>query len=149
MKSSNGGSPAVRRRWRDYKTPSGRRPVDEFIDKLSNPDKAAVLAGMEDVRDRGLRAARHLDGDIWRYGRKAIVSSTASCSRRKAVGGKYCWHWRGSTRRPRGRLDLRSSWRRCGWRTGDDEETNCVPRAASARCIDEIGGIGGDVVFYP
>jgi phage-related protein len=24
-----------------------------------------VLAGMEEVRDRGLRAACHLDGDIW------------------------------------------------------------------------------------
>jgi phage-related protein len=24
-----------------------------------------VLAGMEEVRDLGLRAARHLDGDIW------------------------------------------------------------------------------------
>jgi phage-related protein len=55
----------MRRRWRDYKTLSGRSPVEEFIDRLSSPDKAAVLAGMEDVRERGLRAARHLDGDIW------------------------------------------------------------------------------------
>lgn len=61
----NGGLPATRRRWRDYKTPSGRSPVEEFIDRLSNLDKAAVLAEMEDVRDRGLRSARHLDGDIW------------------------------------------------------------------------------------
>jgi phage-related protein len=65
MESPNGGSPATRRRWRDYKTLSGRSPVEAFIDKLSGPDMAAVLAGMEDVRDRGLRAARHLDGDIW------------------------------------------------------------------------------------
>jgi phage-related protein len=65
MQSPNGGSPLVRRRWRDYKTRSGRSPVEEFIDKLSDPDKAAVLAEMEDVRDRGLRSARHLDGDIW------------------------------------------------------------------------------------
>ena len=55
----------IKRRWRDYRTPSGRRPVKRFIEDLSDSDAAAVLAGMEEVRDRGLRAARHLDGDIW------------------------------------------------------------------------------------
>ncbi len=59
------GSAPVRRRWRDYRTSSGRSPVEEFIEKLSDSDAAAVLAGMEEVRDRGLRAARHLDGEIW------------------------------------------------------------------------------------
>ena len=54
-----------RRRWRDYRTPAGRSPVEEFIDALSDSDAAAVLAGMADVRERGLIAARHLDGDIW------------------------------------------------------------------------------------
>lgn len=63
--SADGELSVTRRRWRDYRTPSGRSPVEEFIDGLSNPDAAAVLAGMEEVRDRGLRAARHLDGDIW------------------------------------------------------------------------------------
>jgi phage-related protein len=63
--SAAGGPPPIRRRWRDYKTPSGRSPVEGFIDKLSDSDAAAVLAGMEEVRDRGLAAARHLDGDIW------------------------------------------------------------------------------------
>lgn len=65
MHSPNGSSRVIRRRWRDYQTRSGRRPVEEFIDKLSDPDKAVVLAEMEHVRDRGLRSARHLDGDIW------------------------------------------------------------------------------------
>jgi phage-related protein len=55
----------IRRRWRDYRTSSGRSPVEEFIDGLSDSDAAAVLAGMQEVRDRGLRAARHLEGDIW------------------------------------------------------------------------------------
>jgi phage-related protein len=55
----------VRRRWRDYRTASARSPVEGFIDKLSDADAAAVLVGMEGVRDRGLSAARHLDGDIW------------------------------------------------------------------------------------
>jgi phage-related protein len=60
-----GGPPSIRRRWRDYRTASGRSPVEEFIEELSDSDAAAVLAGMEEVRDRGLRAARHLEGDIW------------------------------------------------------------------------------------
>jgi phage-related protein len=55
----------VRRRWRDYKTAAGRSPVEEFIDGLSDDDAAAVLAGMTEVRDKGLVAARHLDGEIW------------------------------------------------------------------------------------
>lgn len=59
------GRPPPRRRWRDYRTASGRSPVEEFIDKLSDSDAAAVLAGMAEVRERGLAAARHLDGDIW------------------------------------------------------------------------------------
>jgi phage-related protein len=66
MKSRNEGSLATRRRrWRDYRTPFGRRPIREFLDELPDADRAVVLAGMEDVRHRGLRAARHLDGEIW------------------------------------------------------------------------------------
>ncbi len=62
---SGGAARPVRRRWRDYKTASGRSPVEEFIEELSDTDAAAVLAGMQEVRDLGLTAARHLDGDIW------------------------------------------------------------------------------------
>jgi phage-related protein len=32
---------------------------------LPDSDAAAVLAGMAEVRERGLISARHLDGDIW------------------------------------------------------------------------------------
>jgi phage-related protein len=53
-----------KRRWRDYRTAAGRRPVKEFIDGLSDTDAAAVVAAMRDVRDTGLAAARHLRGDI-------------------------------------------------------------------------------------
>jgi phage-related protein len=63
--NTKAGARPVRRRWRDYKTPAGRSPVEKFIDGLSDGDAAAVLAGMQDVRDHGLRAARHLDGEIW------------------------------------------------------------------------------------
>lgn len=64
-KPSEGTERPVKRRWRDYKTASDRSPVEEFIDKLSDTDAAAVLAGMQEVRDLGLTVARHLDGDIW------------------------------------------------------------------------------------
>src|ERR1700722_12350774 len=64
-RSNRSVSAPIRRRWRDYKSPSGRSPVEEFIDDLSDVDAAAVLVGMEEGRDRGLRAARHLEGDIW------------------------------------------------------------------------------------
>lgn len=69
--NKNGTNPSVgqphspRRRWRDYRTTSGRSPVEEFIDGLSDGDAAAVLAGMKEVRDRGLHAARRIDGEIW------------------------------------------------------------------------------------
>jgi phage-related protein len=54
-----------KRRWRDYRTRAGRRPVKEFIDGLSDIDAAAVVAVMRDVRETGLAAARHLRGDIY------------------------------------------------------------------------------------
>lgn len=67
--------PSTRRRWRDYRTAAGRSPVENFIDELPDVNAAAVLVGMEEVRAFGLRAARHLDGDIWEVrvdGRRVI-----------------------------------------------------------------------------
>ena len=54
-----------KRRWRDYRTPSGRRPIKEFIDDLTDADAAAVVAAMRDVAEDGLVAARHLRGEIY------------------------------------------------------------------------------------
>jgi phage-related protein len=54
-----------KRRWRDFRTAAGRRPIKEFIDGLSDIDAAAVVAAMRDVRETGLAAARHLRGDIY------------------------------------------------------------------------------------
>jgi phage-related protein len=54
-----------KRRWRDYRTAAGRRPVKEFVDELSDVDAAAVVAAMQDVRNEGLAAARHLRGEIY------------------------------------------------------------------------------------
>ena len=58
-------SAETRRRWRDYRSAAGRRPVKEFIDGLSDNDAAAVAAAMRDVRDAGLAVARHLRGEIY------------------------------------------------------------------------------------
>lgn len=54
-----------RRRWRDYRTASGQRPVHRFISTLSDDDALAVTRGMKDVALHGLVAARHLRGDIY------------------------------------------------------------------------------------
>jgi len=55
----------VKRRWRFYSTPAGHRPVDAFVDALPEPDAVEVHAAMKEVRDKGLRVARHLQGDIY------------------------------------------------------------------------------------
>lgn len=57
--------PARKRRWRDYRTAAGRRPVNEFISALSDADAASVAAAMKDVQMNGTRAARHLRGEIY------------------------------------------------------------------------------------
>ncbi|HET7510119.1 MAG TPA: type II toxin-antitoxin system RelE/ParE family toxin [Solirubrobacterales bacterium] len=53
------------RRWWDYKTATGRRPVKEFIEKLDDDDVAAIMDAMREVKIKGLAVARHLDGDIY------------------------------------------------------------------------------------
>jgi phage-related protein len=55
----------VRHRWRDYRSAAGRRPIKDFLAGLEDEDLASVLAAMAEVRRQGLRAARHLDGDIY------------------------------------------------------------------------------------
>ena len=60
--------PPPRRRWRDYRTPAGRRPVREFIDEVRREnahDAARILAAMDEVAQQGTVAARHLRGQIW------------------------------------------------------------------------------------
>lgn len=36
-----------------------------FLDELTDEEAAAVVAGMKEVADRGLPAARHLRGDVY------------------------------------------------------------------------------------
>lgn len=64
-----------RRQWRDYRTPSGGRPVKAFIDGLTDDEAAAIVAGMKDVAERGLAAAKHLRGDIYEVRADAATRS--------------------------------------------------------------------------
>lgn len=54
-----------RHRWRDYVSAAGRRPVKQFLRDLSDDDAAAIVAAMKEVAVEGLRAARHVRGDIY------------------------------------------------------------------------------------
>lgn len=56
---------AVTHRWRDYRTPSGDRPVFDFIASRPLEDQAEIAAAMRDVRDRGLTVARHLRAELY------------------------------------------------------------------------------------
>lgn len=55
----------VKRRWRDYATLGGRRPVKEFLTRRSQWDRAVIAAAMLEVSAQGTRRARHLRGDIY------------------------------------------------------------------------------------
>lgn len=63
------------RQWRDYQTPGGSRPVKEFLAKLTDEEVAAIAAGMRDVKQRGLVAARHLRGEIYEVRADAATRS--------------------------------------------------------------------------
>ena len=59
--------PAVRRRWRFYRTAGGSTPARAFLTGATLPadDRDEILAAMKDVQVNGLAAARHLHGDIY------------------------------------------------------------------------------------
>jgi len=54
-----------RRQWRFYETAGGAKPVRAFLDELPSADAAEVVAAMKYLAVEGMRAARHLRGDIW------------------------------------------------------------------------------------
>jgi phage-related protein len=64
-----------RRRWRDYRTAAGGRPVKAFVDTLTDEEVAAIVAGMKDVCQQGLPAARHLRGDVYEIKAEAPTRS--------------------------------------------------------------------------
>ncbi len=51
--------------WRRYRTAAGTDPIADFLDGLNVADRREVLAAMNAVRLEGVRAARHLRGDIY------------------------------------------------------------------------------------
>lgn len=57
----------IKRRWRDYQSANGRRPVKRFLMSLSDDDRAAIAEAMVEIRNKGARGggARHLRGRIW------------------------------------------------------------------------------------
>lgn len=59
------GTRKFKRQWRDYRTPSGNRPVKDFLDELSDTELADVVAAMKEVSQKGLVVARHIEGDIY------------------------------------------------------------------------------------
>jgi phage-related protein len=63
------------RQWRDCRTATGRRPVKDFFDELSDEEVAEIVAGMKDIVARGLAAARHLRGDIYEVRADAATRS--------------------------------------------------------------------------
>ncbi len=54
----------MRRRWREYRTEMGNRPVKAFIAELEPEEMAEIAAEMSEVAKEGLSAARHLRGEI-------------------------------------------------------------------------------------
>ena len=55
----------IKRRWRFYATSTGRSPVRDFLDDLTEEQVAQVLTAMRTVGALGLVEARHLRGDVF------------------------------------------------------------------------------------
>jgi len=81
------------RRWRDHRTHSGRSPGEEFIDSLSDADAAAVLAGMADVRERGLiaRVRASLGKDLEMSAKSGHLGPLTGRSRSVGFGPVALW----------------------------------------------------------
>jgi hypothetical protein len=75
--------PQHKLRWRDYKSVNGVRPVEAFIETLTDEEAAAVIASMKDVAERGLRVARHIRAEIYEVRVDAVGAHFGSSSRRK------------------------------------------------------------------
>lgn len=64
-----------RRQWRDYRTRAGARPLIAFFDTLTDDELAAVVAGMKEVSELGLVAAKHLRDDVYEVRADAATRS--------------------------------------------------------------------------
>ena len=55
----------MERRWRFYETSTGRSPVRDFLNGLTDDQATQVVAAMKSVSELGLVDARHLQGDVF------------------------------------------------------------------------------------
>ena len=95
------------RRWRDYQTGAGRRPVRDFLASLDDDDAAAILAAMKDVAKNGLAVAERLDEEIHEVKADGRRQTYRVLFSPQAGTTRSCSHWRRSRRRLR-RRRLRS-----------------------------------------
>ena len=65
----------VKRQWRDYRTAGGGRPVKAFLDDLTDEEVASIVAGMKEIAASGVRAGKHLRGDIYEVRADAATRS--------------------------------------------------------------------------
>jgi phage-related protein len=64
-----------KRQWRDYRTAAGGRPLKAFLDDLTDEEVASIVAGMKEIAQDGIRAAKHLRGDIYEVRADAATRS--------------------------------------------------------------------------
>ncbi len=57
--------PQPKRRWREYRTRSGRGPVSEFVSSLTDDEAADIAAALHEVERDGIAAAKHVEGEIY------------------------------------------------------------------------------------
>lgn len=57
--------PLYKRRWRFYRTSGGKSPIEEFLDGLSDEDKADVAAAMKEVLEEGTKVTHHIRNEIY------------------------------------------------------------------------------------
>jgi phage-related protein len=109
----------TRRRWRMYRTEHGRNPVGDFVHALPDADAAAVLGKMIKVGREGMRAARHLEGDIYEVRAKSQGSAYRVLFAREGARGQVLLALEGinkkSQKTPQPALDVAkqrlSDWR--------------------------------------
>ena len=55
----------LRLRWRDYRTRAGARPVNDFIESLTDEEAACVVAAMKEVATDGMAFARQVRDEVY------------------------------------------------------------------------------------
>lgn len=87
-------SQQIKRRWRFYRTPAGRRVIDEFLATLSDFDAAEVAAALKEVRDTEGAKSRILLG---LHAMPKRTQKTPEQHIRKAERRLSEWRQRGNT----------------------------------------------------